>query len=88
LNYFYQALTLVELGKIPEAHECMRECMVNPLLEGEKNELCVSIWSILMAHDGQIKNALKLLKFSIKNFIGFSPLTHLVKSSIELTMHI
>lgn len=80
MNYFYNALTLVELGNIAQAKDCMRECMTNPLLEGEKNESCVSLWAILMAHDGQFKNALKLLKYSIKNYIGFSPLTHLVKS--------
>ena len=88
LNWFYQALTLVELGKIPEAMGTIRECLTNPQLDGEKNELCVGLWAILMANDDQLKNALKLLKYSIKNYIGFTPFTQLVKSLIECKIHL
>ena len=64
----------------------MRECMTNPETNGEQNEQCTALWCILMMHDGQTRNALKLLKYSIKNFIGFTPLTQLVKASIEMSI--
>jgi len=78
----------VEMGKISEANHTIRECMTNPELNGEKNEYCVGIWAIMMANDGQLKAALKLLKYSIKNYIGFSPFTQLVKSLIEYKIHV
>ena len=39
-----------------------------------------------MAEEGQYKGALKLLKVSIKKFIGFSPMSQLIKSYIEFRM--
>ena len=39
-----------------------------------------------MVHEGQNRNALKLLKYSIKNFFGFSPSSQLVKAQIEIGM--
>lgn len=88
LTWFYQALTLLELGKIQEANWTLRECMTNPGINGEKNELCVSLWALMMANDGQEKNALKLLKYSIKNYIKFTPFSQLVKSLIECKIHL
>jgi hypothetical protein len=58
--------------------------MTNPETNGEQNEHCVSLWCLLMIHEEQHRNALKLLKYSIKNFIGFTPLSQLIKAKIEM----
>ena len=49
--------------------------MVNPTLKGEENEKALVMWALLMGMDHQYKGALKMLKYSVKKFIGFSPLS-------------
>ena len=86
ITWLYFSLTQIELGNLSEAKKAMRECMTNPETNGEQNEQCVLLWCLLMVHEGQNKNALKLLKYSIKNFIGFSPSSQFVKAQIETGM--
>ena len=79
----YLALTFLELDDTSSAKSLLRESMTNPVFEGEKDELTVVLWAILMTLDGKFREAEKLLKYSIKNFIGFSVVSQLSKSYIE-----
>jgi len=48
----YLALTDYELGYYDHAKDIMRECMINPELNGEKNEQCMILWVTLMCVEG------------------------------------
>ena len=52
INLMYLALTDYELGYYDRAKDIMRECMIDPELNGEKNEQCMILWVTLMCNEG------------------------------------
>lgn len=74
----------MELGKIDEAKSALESCIENNESKTvEREENFVIAWTILMAYYGQVKDAHKFLKFSTKNFIGFTVPTQLLKAKLE-----
>ena len=75
LVFYYEVLTLCELNQIEEAKSVMSERMTKSSINIAENEYCICLWAVLMAHGKQFKEAMKLLKYSIKNSFGFTALT-------------
>ena len=79
LFYYYMALSLYELGQINQAKLLMQD-FVQKGVEQTECEPFICLWAILMGHSGQFREAIKLLKYAIKNSFGFTAMTQLVKA--------